>query len=620
MAYMKYLRGYILIIAISLCLPAVRTYCGELSEEHIDIWLRNEAGDTITPSYNAADPYSPKKTCGACHQYFIITRGEHFQQGSPGARKGPGNAYLPAELVHNDPRPEVYGGFGAYDWIAGNGDYHPGGGLLEEIRLNYFGYPPSTLNYLEGEKQKPGVYDPNFKSRLTPDSRSHFRTSGVLEADCLMCHMEGYDLERRNAQIRARNYRWAATAGAGLGEILGQVFSPGDAGGVWNFSSRPVVKYNWDSVSFTEEGKLSGKAVNVSVSSRACLQCHGEAQAFNTGTLHRSEDSAHEGTGFVCTDCHGLATDIPGGRLSHRIGRDASAGNAQTTGMKSCADCHLGGLYSRTRKEMPEKAPNALLTHADIFYNASFHLRLLSCTACHVTSQPARGAYLLDLSIGKTFWYTADNMDAITDPEEAANAARKPWKPWIAVVDLMGILGERYVPAALHTAQFFGERGPGGEISPIELPAVSRAFQHAKGITTVKVRNPAGKEVPRATVATKADIEIMLKAFEQLGRPGAVFVSDKIYEFKEGKLTTSDLPFNTTVEMPLWHNITPIAKKQTLGAAGCTDCHDKTSLFFTKLKVKNVGGFLKEDYPNPKKPNAAQQMRDWGYKRVPSYE
>ena len=63
-----------LIIALSLLIPA-------LAWPHQDVWLRNEQGDKITAALNSVDPYSPKKTCGVCHNYSVITSGYHFQQG-----------------------------------------------------------------------------------------------------------------------------------------------------------------------------------------------------------------------------------------------------------------------------------------------------------------------------------------------------------------------------------------------------------------------------------------------------------------------------------------------------------------------------------------------------------
>ncbi|MDZ7831968.1 MAG: hypothetical protein U5L07_09485 [Desulfobacterales bacterium] len=46
-------------------------------------YLRDKEGNIINPleNRNADVPYSPKKTCGKCHDYKKITKGYHFQQG-----------------------------------------------------------------------------------------------------------------------------------------------------------------------------------------------------------------------------------------------------------------------------------------------------------------------------------------------------------------------------------------------------------------------------------------------------------------------------------------------------------------------------------------------------------
>jgi len=45
--------------------------------------LRDEEGNVINPvaGENAHKPYSPKQTCGKCHDYDKITQGYHFMQG-----------------------------------------------------------------------------------------------------------------------------------------------------------------------------------------------------------------------------------------------------------------------------------------------------------------------------------------------------------------------------------------------------------------------------------------------------------------------------------------------------------------------------------------------------------
>ena len=614
------LRFMVLILALGVCLPTARAESGEAPEEHIDVWLRNTLGDRITPTSNSGDPYSPRETCGACHHYFTISEGEHFQQGyvKPGSTEEA--SPLPAAMFPDEMTLAPYDGSAAYDWIAENSSYHPGGGPMEALRSPGGGESVLRISHDEGETLYEGQDNPHFVSRLTPDKKSHFRASGVVEADCLMCHLDGYKLDKRNEQIKARNYRWAATAGAGFGEVNGRVLMALGDEGRWNFSRRPVVEYEWGSPLFTDDGMLAGKVFGRVVTSSACIQCHGPTQAFHTATLHREEDNVHIRAGFQCSDCHTPASEVPGGRLSHRFALSPALPGTTETGVKTCAGCHLGNQYSRDRDGMPEQAPNPLLAHADTFYNASFHLRLLTCTACHTTGQPARGAYLLDISTGRTFWYSADDFAALTVPKAATWPAKETWKPWVAAVDSKTGQGERYAPVSLHTAQWFGERISEDLIRPMDQWLVYRAFKGTKGITVVETRDAAGKKVHRSTVATPEDMKKMLDALRKLGRQNAVFVSDKVYEIKDGKIESSDLPFNPSLNLPVWHNVSPIARKETLGAAGCTDCHDKTSEFFTKMKVRNIGKFLAEDYPVPKKPNATPQMQDWGYKRVPSHE
>jgi len=45
--------------------------------------LRGADGAVINPVDDATVdvPYSPKQTCGGCHDYDLITQGYHFQQG-----------------------------------------------------------------------------------------------------------------------------------------------------------------------------------------------------------------------------------------------------------------------------------------------------------------------------------------------------------------------------------------------------------------------------------------------------------------------------------------------------------------------------------------------------------
>lgn len=58
------------------CVSAESKKCGAF-------FLRNSVGDIINPltGENGDQPFSTRKTCGACHDYDLITKGFHFQQG-----------------------------------------------------------------------------------------------------------------------------------------------------------------------------------------------------------------------------------------------------------------------------------------------------------------------------------------------------------------------------------------------------------------------------------------------------------------------------------------------------------------------------------------------------------
>ena len=189
--------------------------------------LRDDAGAVIDPvrGINADAPYSPRQTCGApdCHDYKKITEGFHFTQGRGEAptpdqaaraqwAETPGNyggTWCSPAPLYNYLSPKqntsaVTMDMTSFTFItAGCGNCHPGGGPLEFDR--------------EGRRYDRWMADP--ASGLSPGGDNGFdgdyyqarwSETGVLEADCLLCHFPGYDFKKRGTQIRALNFRSAA--------------------------------------------------------------------------------------------------------------------------------------------------------------------------------------------------------------------------------------------------------------------------------------------------------------------------------------------------------------------------------------------------------------------------
>ena len=63
----------------------VKTKTKQVSVEGVcpPFYLYDEQGNVIDPVHgiNSDKPYSPKQTCGKCHDYNKTTEGFHFQQG-----------------------------------------------------------------------------------------------------------------------------------------------------------------------------------------------------------------------------------------------------------------------------------------------------------------------------------------------------------------------------------------------------------------------------------------------------------------------------------------------------------------------------------------------------------
>lgn len=650
------------ILALILLLTTITS-----ARPHRNVWLKDAVGHKIQPDRNATEPYSPRKTCGTCHGYSTITYGYHFQQGfteisdrfnrekpwlvSPGmygkwcpAAPGSGRAARKNNAHERDID------LGLYDWI-GHGKInpkiqvnmpscatcHPGGGALEFPRKED-GTADFTRDLAEAEAHNLDSLDGDFFSRTTPDGKSHFQESGSLEADCMICHAAGYQFSARTEQILARNYRWAATAGGGFGKVEGKIFAysnpnalPGAADfwkGKWNFEKRPVVEYNWkDSRLFTATGMLNGAVISKNIKSQNCMQCHQGADTKKVGWLHDPQYDAHVKAGFECTDCHGLVGRTSKERLQHQIAKGwhpmgSVRDDLDGVGMKTCDGCHVQGNYKPNRPGLPAAAKNPQARHNAVFEDVEFHFEMIACTACHNTRQPARGSYLIDMATGSQIWYTASDLAVTIWPKDFGTLASTPWQPWVGKFNLRGGDEARYVAQGLKVTQWFGDKNAFGQIQPIRLAMVKKAFEPLRSqITQVQVTQVDGKTVTKPTVVTEPDLLLMLKALKQLGYQSPVFVSDQIFELKGGKLNVYD-DANTahSHDFPIHHNVVALSDKATLGHAGspegCADCHSATAPFFSKMKIKNIGKFL-QNYPKLEAPWAVPMYQEVGLDEVP---
>ena len=351
-------------------------------------YLLDENGQVINPvtDTNAGLPYSPKKTCGACHDYDKIVKGYHFTQGAgenPTVKQSercqwvttPGNYggswCSPAPLYRylsskNNSSPRMMD-MTSFSFItAGCGKCHPGGGSAEYDR--------------DGRRYDRWMADPG--SGLTPGGDNRFdgdyyqarwSQTGVLEADCLMCHLPGYSFNARNKQLKGLNFRWAPTAAAGFGEVKGAV-GKGDA-----------VKVIYKQAKFNPDGTISPQIVR-EPRNQACLACHAKPGWKKRGANFRSRTDVHLRAGMKCIDCHPAGSKAVDDRIKgkevHQFGKGDDPGgqvrNDLDNTCRDCVDCHntgyLGAPIARHRWLPP------------------LHLDRIACQTCHIPERAVKSA------------------------------------------------------------------------------------------------------------------------------------------------------------------------------------------------------------------------------------
>ena len=96
----------------------------------------------------------------------------------------------------------------SFYWTKECGICHPGGGPSE--------YDREGNRYDEVAKDPKNRIQPRGDNFLDGDYyQSDWAKSGVSEADCLICHLKGYDWKARALAIRGGFFQEAPSSGAG---------------------------------------------------------------------------------------------------------------------------------------------------------------------------------------------------------------------------------------------------------------------------------------------------------------------------------------------------------------------------------------------------------------------
>ncbi len=606
--------GIIATVIISIALkPGPGSSRFEVSEgEHISslgvcppFYLLTQEGDTINPltGENADKPYSPKQTCGRCHDYELITSGFHFQQGkdeapldkqaermqwvsSPGNYGGPwcSPAPLYRYLSEKDNELEVTVDMTSFDFVVSCGVCHPGGGPLEYdregLRYDRVMNDPGSGLISGGTNAFDGDY---YKAK--------WGESGVIEADCYICHLPGYDNEERVRNIKSMNFQWAATVASGLAEISGSV------------ASNDPVTLTYDESNFNPDGTVEPHIVK-QPRNEACLFCHAKPGYKKRGANFRSRTDVHLQAGLKCVDCHpagkSATHDLIRGKEVHQFAKgDDPGGHVRDdldNTMRTCADCHDNGYLG---------AP--LAKHR---WLPPLHLDKIACQTCHIPERTVKSAHFVASDVfnpGTKIPTRGKHLWTFYDPE------MKYWNHY-GDLEMMGYDDKPTYTFRPEQVQYKGMIYPANRVHTawpaIQTEGEAGLMQPRMGdiykMWTAHFENPDKYPDLALIRDDNADQVIEINTPEEIDALiGSVnaklkeidypMENKKVVWVMNDRIYSSGTEF-TELPMEPWeaspygnvhtynHDIFPA--NSALGVNGCTDCHSYESGFFTRPVVQ----------------------------------
>lgn len=326
------------------------------------VQIKDERGDDIVAGYSLAMPFSAKETCGACHDYKKITSGRHFNDVCPDVEKGKnsqpwvlvdektGTCIPVSERGWKGTWKSADLGMSSWDFVKAFGFHMPGSGMGEKVDYS--------------------------------DLEARWEISGKLEANCLACHSASsrQDMGEWAKQIGRENFRWAATAASGIGDVRGMAsrlerswdlldgFDPDDR----SYRVPPHIMYDGD---LFRNGKTCFFDIAKTPSDTRCLHCHSVSEA--NGKPSQVAGDVHCSSGMQCVSCHRNGVD-------HDIARGAEGDGKGF----SCRECHLGSGKGEGVADLGGTYGAPEPKHKGL---PEVHLTKLSCTACHSGLWPKDG-------------------------------------------------------------------------------------------------------------------------------------------------------------------------------------------------------------------------------------
>ena len=467
----------------------------------------------------------------------------------------------------------------SFNFIVSCGKCHPGGGPLEYDRTgnryDHFATDPKNKITSGGDNNFDGDY---HKARWTE--------TGVIEADCLLCHFPAYNMEERNRQLSLLNFKWAATAGAGLAEIAASVKA----------GEKPVVTYQLSH--FDAEGHLSTPIIK-GVPTENCLFCHLETDWKKKGTSYSSRFDVHLRAGLKCVECHPGGSNALDSRIKgkeeHNFGKGDDPGslvrNDLDNTMLTCQECH------EKRLNMAPIMKHSSFKEAEVL---EAHLEKIACQTCHVPQKAVKAAQVQDStalnllprvpSLKRIWSFYGPDLTPWNYYGDG-NLVKGSGKPlFFYSPQLRWYKGQLFPVSSLYSI-WYGLKTEGREgLDQVFMQDIWEMWSQKESYPLLKkIRDDNGdgfleinqpEEIDAALISMKMHLEkegklkkrqlVFVKSTEvYLSGNDKILLDAKEYEYS---------PYSSTFKLS--HDVAPAGA--ALGSGGCTDCHQKNSQFFKR--------------------------------------
>lgn len=463
--------------------------------------MKDEFDQPILRSESYPLPYSARYSCAPCHDYNLIQEGLHFNSASSSSPGRPGEPWVWAEPKTGTILPLSY-----RSWER---MWNP----------KQLGLTPWDFTLLFGRHMNGGgVGEPRFEE-TSPESR--WNVSGKLEINCMGCHnasrMQSHSEWAK--QVLRQNFRWAATAASGFGEVGGMASR---LHGTWDIYDGPNPDdTEWavvPSVRYRPEIFDSKHRVFFDIADtpddQRCLVCHSVYPV--DAPKYSLQEDIHAAAGLKCVDCH--RNDIRHAMIRGYEGEAEQTQNWETADF-TCRGCHIGEDLSRKGGSTSGRLGAPYPKHSGI---PAVHFEKLSCTVCHSGPAPSKNFSRVRTSranrlgiYGVAQWFT--ELPHIIEP--------------VFVRDRNG----KITPHRLMWPAFWGVR-EGNAVQPLQPAEVEEA---------------AGDIL--ASEENIAEILTAITLYSGIEGIPALVASGKIYELNvDGRLDVSSYPGESPPSEILW--------------------------------------------------------------------